>query len=92
KARESAIVDDGFNGAVISIGSATDAVLDRFHLLAKEIPKLRLLMQTERSSKWAEAMRGSEFAYSYEIASLMSEALKADVGATLVCGSAPAKV
>ncbi|KAG6914523.1 hypothetical protein DXG01_016788 [Tephrocybe rancida] len=74
-------VDDGFSGAIISIGPRTDAVLDRFKLGAQEIPKLRVLSFNERSSKWEEAMRSpGDFSYSYEIASTMADAMRADLG------------
>ncbi|KAG6908714.1 hypothetical protein DXG01_003559 [Tephrocybe rancida] len=80
KGHDSDIIDDGFSGALISIGPRTDAVLDRFQLQAQEIPALRVLSQSERSSKWEEVLRSEKFAYSYEIASTVSEAMCADLG------------
>ncbi|KAG6905187.1 hypothetical protein DXG01_004375 [Tephrocybe rancida] len=79
--RSDTTVDNGFSGAIISIGPRTDAVLDRFKLEAQEIPKLCSLSFNERSSKWEEAMRSTgHFSYSYEIASTMAEAMRADLG------------
>ncbi|KAG6909304.1 hypothetical protein DXG01_001103, partial [Tephrocybe rancida] len=45
----------------------------------KEIPKLRLLSQSERSSKWEEMLRGGSFSFSYEIASTLAEAMRSDL-------------
>ncbi|KAG6912775.1 hypothetical protein DXG01_012246 [Tephrocybe rancida] len=81
KGRESDVHDDSYSGAIISIGPHTELALDRFNLSAQEIPKMRILTQTERSSKWAERMREGEFSYSFEIASTMAEALHADISA-----------
>ena len=66
--------------AIISIGSNTDAALDRFHLDDNLIPQLHKLMTTVRSSKWEAKLRTADWGLSYEQAVTLSNALQADIG------------
>ncbi|KAG6919654.1 hypothetical protein DXG01_003518 [Tephrocybe rancida] len=82
KTQRDDMADNGFSGAIISIGPRTDALIDHFSFKAQEITKLRHLIQTERSGRWEEMMRLGKFRYSFEQASTMFEALRGDLGIT----------
>ena len=71
---------DGFQGTIISIGTQTDSILDRFDLDDSLIPWLRVLTQTVWSSKWEASLRGSKFMLSYEQASKLTNAMMKDLG------------
>jgi len=71
---------DGFQGTIFSIGTQTDSILDRFDLDDSLIPRLRVLTQTVRSSKWEASLRGSKFMLSYEQASKLTNAMMKDLG------------
>ena len=71
---------DGFHGAIISIGTQTDSVLDRFDLGDSIVPRLRVLMQTVRSGRWEAILRSSQFGLSYEQASKLTDAMMKDLG------------
>ncbi|KAG6905993.1 hypothetical protein DXG01_016435 [Tephrocybe rancida] len=79
RTQRDSMVDDGFSGAIVSLGPCTDAVIDRFAFKVQEIPKLCRVIQSERSGKWEEKLHAGEFRYSFEQASTMLEALKADL-------------
>jgi hypothetical protein len=69
-----------FTNAIISIGSNTDAALDRFHLDDVLIHQLHTLVTTVRSSKWEAKLRGGDWGLNYEQAVTLSNALHADIG------------
>ncbi|RDB15155.1 hypothetical protein Hypma_004865 [Hypsizygus marmoreus] len=73
---------DGFEGAIISIGVRTDGVLDRFGLADAVIPRLRVITQTVRSSRWEHTLRNGDLALSYEQAANLSRAMERDLGVT----------
>ncbi|KAG1828057.1 hypothetical protein DFJ58DRAFT_737991 [Suillus subalutaceus] len=64
---------------LISIGPNTDAALDRLRLGDENLPKLRLLVQTARSSRWEAVLRSPKWDLSYEHVSILSMALFADL-------------
>jgi hypothetical protein len=71
---------DGFQGTIISIGTQTDSILDRFDLDDSLIPRLRVLTQMVRSSRWEAVLRSSQFGLSYEQASKLTDAMMKDLG------------
>jgi hypothetical protein len=70
---------DGFQGTIISIGPQTDAVLDRFKLDDKLIPRLRVLTRKVRNTQWESVLRTPQWGLSYEQASSLSRAMLADL-------------
>jgi hypothetical protein len=64
---------------LISIGPNTDAALDWIKLGDEVLPKLRVLVQTVRSSRWEAVFRSPKWDLSYEHASILSRALLADL-------------
>jgi len=77
--RVAKVSDDGFGGALISIGPHTDAIFDRFHLNDILIPQLRILATTVRSSKWEAVLRSTKWGLNYEQAVNLSRAMAADI-------------
>ena len=73
---------DGYQGAIISIGTETDSVLDRFDLDDSLIPRLRVLTQTVRSSRWERVLRSHRFGLAYEQAAKLTDAMLKDIGRT----------
>jgi hypothetical protein len=70
---------DGFDGAIISIGPQTDAVLDHFKLDDAIIPRLRVLTRKVRNTQWESVLRTPQWGLSYEQASSLSRAMLADL-------------
>ena len=70
---------DGFQGALISIGPETDAVIDRLGLNDSLIPCLRVLTHTVRSSRWESVLRTPHWGLSYEQAANFAKAMQADI-------------
>ena len=60
---------------IISIGTETDSVLDRFDLDDSLIPRLRVLMQTVRSSRWERVLKSHRFGLAYEQAAKLTDAM-----------------
>lgn len=73
---------DGYQGAIISIGAQTDSVLDRFDLDDKLVPRLRVLTQTVRSSRWETVLRSRRFGLTYEQAAKLTDAMLKDIERT----------
>jgi hypothetical protein len=69
----------GLTHAIISIGSNSDAVIDRFGLGDGVILQLHTLMTTVRSSKWEEKLRTAEWGLSFEQAVSLSNGLLLDL-------------
>jgi hypothetical protein len=70
---------DGFQGAIISIGPETDAVIDRFGLNDSLVPRLRVLTRNIRSSHWESVLRTPHWGLSYEQAANLAKAMQADI-------------
>ena len=70
---------DGFHGALISIGPETDAVIDRFALDDNLLPRLRVLTQQVRSSRWETVLRTPHWGLSYEQSANLARAMQADI-------------
>jgi len=70
---------DRYHGAIVSIGPLSDAVLDRFGISDLVIPKLRVLTQTIRSSRWEETLRKGDWGLTYEQAANLSQAMYTDI-------------
>ncbi|KAG1844313.1 hypothetical protein DFJ58DRAFT_731230 [Suillus subalutaceus] len=68
-----------FSPPLISIGPNTDAALDRFKLGDELLPKLRVLVGTVQSSRWELVLRSQKWDLSYEQASILANALLADL-------------
>jgi hypothetical protein len=71
------LIDDGFKGTIVSIGSHTDAIVDRYNLDDKLLTSLRVLSKTVRSSKWEAELR--DWGLNFEQASKLSSAMLADL-------------
>jgi hypothetical protein len=71
--------DDGFQGAIISLGPETDAVIDRFGLDDSLVPRLRLLTRQVRSSRWESILRTPHWGLSYEQSANLTKAMQADI-------------
>ncbi|KIL56719.1 hypothetical protein M378DRAFT_16816 [Amanita muscaria Koide BX008] len=71
--------DDGFRGALISIGPATDTVLKQFGIQDAFIPRLRVLSQTVRSSQWQFKLRTAEYGLTFEQSMNIAEAMEHDI-------------
>ena len=82
------LIDDGFKGAIISIGPHTDAIIDCYNLDDKLLSSLRVLSTTIRSSKWEAELRN--WGLNFEQASKLSTAMLADLNCRVP--SAPIKV
>jgi hypothetical protein len=70
---------DGFQGALISIGPETDAVIDRFGLNDNLVPRLRVLTRKIRSSRWETVLRTPDWGLSYEQSANLAKAMQADI-------------
>jgi len=71
------LIDDGFKGAIVSVGPHTDAIIDRYSLDDKLLSSLRILSKTIRSSKWETELRN--WGLNFEQASKLSSAMLADL-------------
>lgn len=69
---------------LISLGPNTDAVLDRFDLGDKLLPRLHVFVRTVRSSRWEAALRTAPWSLTFEQAANLSRALLADLQGTPV--------
>lgn len=67
--------------AIISIGPATDQVIQRFNLDDTIITRFRYLTQTVRSSRWEDVLRSGKWGFTFEQAVKISEALQSDLEA-----------
>lgn len=74
------LVSAGFEGAIISIGPETDAMIEYFRLADTVVPRLRDLTQTVRSSRWEEVLR-VKWGLTFEQASKISTAMQSDLAA-----------
>ena len=70
---------DGFQGAIISIGPETDAIIDRFGLDDSLVPHLRVLTRQVRSSRWETVLRTPKWGLSYEQSANLAGAMRADI-------------
>jgi hypothetical protein len=70
---------DDFDGAIITFGPETDAILDRFLLGDALLLRLRVLTTTVRSSCWEAVLRGDDWGLTYEQAANLSWAILADI-------------
>ncbi|KAG6875862.1 hypothetical protein C0992_001988 [Termitomyces sp. T32_za158] len=72
---------DGFEGTIVSIGPATDALLDQYGLPDSLIPRLRVLTQNVRNTAWEGVLRrkGSQFNIDSKLARKISKALHHDL-------------
>lgn len=71
--------DDGFKGAIISIGPETDSVLSQYKIPDDFILRLRVLSQTVRSSNWKYKLRTADYGLTLEQALHVSEAMIHDI-------------
>lgn len=71
--------DDGFKGAIISIGPETDYVLSQYKIPDNYILRLRVLSQTVRSSNWKYKLRTADYGLTLEQALHVSEAMIHDI-------------
>ena len=71
--------DDGFKGAIISIGPETDSVLSQYKIPDNFILRLRVLSQTVRSSNWKYKLRTADYGLTLEQALHVSEAMIHDI-------------
>ena len=71
--------DDGFKGAIISIGPETDSVLSQYNIPDDFILHLRVLSQTVRSSNWKYKLRTADYGLTLEQALHVSEAMIHDI-------------
>ena len=67
---------------LLSLGPRSDAVIDRYKLGDKSLPKLRALVGSVRSSKWKQALRSPPYNLTFEQASNLAHALHADLQGT----------
>ena len=70
---------NGFQGALISIGPETDAVIDRFGLNDNLVPRLRVLTCKILSSRWETVLRTPNWGLSYEQSTNLAKAMQADI-------------
>ena len=70
---------DGFQGALISIGPETDAVIDWFGLNDNLVPRLRVLTCKIRSSRWETVLRTPDWGLSYEQSANLAKAMHTDI-------------
>jgi hypothetical protein len=70
---------NGFQGALISIGPKTDAVIDWFGLNDSLVPHLRVLTSNICSSYWESILRTPHWGLSYEQATNLAKAIQADI-------------
>lgn len=64
---------------LLSLGPRTDAVLDRFNLGDELLPRLRLLVETVRDTRWEARLRQEPWNLPFEQASNLAVALSADL-------------
>ena len=71
-------MDDGFQGAIISVGPETDQVLGYHGIDDDIIPRLRVLAQTVKSSHWKFKLRDPQYKLTTEQAVDIAEAMMND--------------
>ena len=67
--------NDGFAGAIISIGPETDRVLTKWKLPDDFIPHLRVLSQTVQSSHWKDMLHTADYGLTLKQASQVSDSM-----------------
>lgn len=79
-AKKNSDVNDPFEGALISIGPHTDAMVERFRFDDSIVRRLRILTQTVRSSQWEEVLcTDPKWGLTFQQAVKISEALCLDI-------------
>jgi hypothetical protein len=73
-----------FGSPLISIGSNTDAMLDRLKLGDEILPELRALVRTVRSSRWEAVFMSPKWNLARGQAAMLSNALLADLQVGMV--------
>lgn len=64
---------------LISIGPNTDVALDRLKMGDENLPRLRSLVGSVRSSRWEAVLRSPAWDLTYDKASILADALLADL-------------
>jgi hypothetical protein len=72
--------DEAPHGALISIGSKTDSVLDELNLPDQIIPHLRYLIRFKRSQNWASELENDTWGFSSQEATCLAKAMIGDTG------------